>query len=62
MKPEEAREGVWVVYTAYPGADSEDGTIVSVKALERGIVHVLYRGDTTPKATRLADLRLGRLR
>lgn len=56
MTPEQARVGRGVVYRARPEARPEDGQITSVHALDRGIVHVLYRGDGTAKATRLVDL------
>lgn len=56
MTPEQARVGRGVVYRGYPDSDPEDGQITSVHAINRGMVHVLYRGDTTAKATRLVDL------
>lgn len=56
MTPEDAQVGMAVVYRAHPDARPEDGQITSLHALDRGIVHVLYAGDTTPKATRLVDL------
>lgn len=56
MTPEQATVGRAVVYRAYPDSDPEDGRITSVHALDRGIVHVLYRGDGTAKATCLVDL------
>ena len=56
MTPEQAVIGRGVVYRGYPDSDPEDGQIVSVHALDTGMLHVLYRGDSTPKATRLADL------
>lgn len=37
-----------VVYRANPGARPEDGTVVRVSDT---FVFVLYRGDSTPKAT-----------
>lgn len=58
MTPEQATVGRGVVYRGYPDSDPEDGQIVSVHALDAGMVHVLYRGDTSAKATRLADLEL----
>lgn len=56
MTPEQATVGAGVVYRAHAGARPEDGRITSVHALDRGIVHVLYAGDGTAKATRLVDL------
>lgn len=56
MTPEQATVGRAVVYRGYPDSDPEDGQIVSVHALDAGMVHVLYRGDTTAKATRIVDL------
>lgn len=56
MTPEQAQIGVSVVYRAHPDARPEDGFIMSTRSLDRDIVHVLYVGDVTPKATRLADL------
>lgn len=56
MTPEQAEVGVAVVYRAHPDARPEDGQITSTHALDRGIVHVLYAGDTTAKATRLVDI------
>lgn len=61
MKKDEIHLDQWVIYTAYPGADSEDGTVVSLKSIDRGLAHVLYRGDPTPKATRITDLVAGRI-
>lgn len=56
MTPEQARVGRGVVYRPRPDAPAEDGQIVSMRALGAGLVHVLYRGDETPKSTRLTDL------
>jgi len=56
VSPEQATVGRGVVYRAHPEARPEDGRITSVHALDTGIVHVLYRGDSTAKATRLTDL------
>lgn len=61
MKKDEIRVDQWVIYTPYPGADSEDGRVVSLAARERGIAYVLYRGDTTPKATYIKDLVAGQI-
>lgn len=58
MTPEQATVGRGVVYRPHPGARAEDGQIVATHALDAGMVHVLYRGDSTAKATRLADLEL----
>lgn len=55
MSPEDITEGQSVVYRAHPEARAEDGRVVRLG--ERpDIVFVLYRGDSTPKATRVADL------
>jgi hypothetical protein len=59
VKKEEIHLNQWVIYQAYPGADSEDGKVISLAAVERGIAHVLYRGDETPKATYIKDLMAG---
>lgn len=56
MTPEQATVGRGVVYRAHPEARPEDGRITSVHAVAQGIVHVLYDGDGTAKATRLVDL------
>lgn len=56
MTPEQAQIGVSVLYRAHPDARPEEGFIMSTRSLDRDIVHVLYVGDITPKATRLADL------
>lgn len=56
MTPEQATVGRGVVYRAHPEARPEDGRITSVHALDQGIVHVLYAGDGTAKATRIVDL------
>jgi hypothetical protein len=56
VTPEQATIGRGVVYRAHPEARAEDGQIVSLHALDAGMVHVLYRGDSTAKATRLVDL------
>lgn len=56
MTPEQATIGRSVVYRAHPEARPEDGVITSVHAVGQGIVHVLYDGDGTAKATRLVDL------
>lgn len=56
MTPEQATVGRSVVYRAHAEARPEDGVITSVQALDAGMVHVLYRGDSTAKATHLADL------
>lgn len=56
MTPEQATVGAGVVYRAHAGARPEDGRITSVHAIDTGIVHVLYAGDGTAKATRLVDL------
>lgn len=61
MKRDEIRLEQWVIYTAYPGATSEDGRVVSLAAIERGIAHVLYRGDSAPKATYIKDLVAGQI-
>jgi hypothetical protein len=61
VKKDEIHVDQWVIYTTYPGADSEDGRVVSLKALDRGIAHVLYRGDGTPKGTRITDLVAGQI-
>lgn len=58
MIPEQATVFAGVVYRAHPEARPEDGVITSVRAVDQGIVHVLYDGDSTAKATRLADLEL----
>lgn len=58
MTPEQATVGRAVVYRAHPEARPEDGVIKSVHAVGQGIAHVLYDGDGTAKATRLADLEL----
>lgn len=50
------KEGDWVVYRPFPGAPAEDGRVVGV--VDR-YVHVLYKGDTTPKATDPSDLEFG---
>jgi hypothetical protein len=56
MTPEHATVGRCVVYRAHPEARPEDGRITSLHAVGQGIVHVLYDGDGTAKATRLVDL------
>jgi hypothetical protein len=56
VTPEQATVGRGVVYRAHPEARPEDGRITSVHAVGQGIVHVLYDGDGTAKATRLVDL------
>lgn len=56
MTPDQAAVGAGVVYRAHPEASPEDGRITSVHAVGQGIVHVLYDGDGTAKATRLVDL------
>ena len=56
MTSEQATIGRGVVYQAHPEARPEDGVITSVHAVGQGIVHVLYDGDGTAKATRLVDL------
>jgi hypothetical protein len=56
MTPEQAEIGRAVVYHAHPDARPEDGRITSVHAIQTGVVHVLYDGDNTAKATRLVDL------
>lgn len=61
MKRHEIRLDQWVIYQAYPGAAPEDGRVVSLKALDRDIAHVLYRGDSTPKATHIRDLVAGQI-
>lgn len=54
MTIEEAREGEGrgVVYRPQPG-EVEDGKIISISG---PYVHVLYKGDSFPKATRPEDL------
>jgi hypothetical protein len=42
--------GQGVVYRPYPGAPAEDGTVLKVNA-PANLVHVLYVGDRTAKAT-----------
>jgi len=44
-----------VIYRPYDGV-REDGLVVSLHARKAGLAHVLYRGDGTPKATRIDDL------
>jgi hypothetical protein len=54
VRIEDATPGLPVVYRPHPDAPAEDGTVVRVSP--GGMVFVLYRGDTTAKATRPADL------
>lgn len=49
--------GDWVIYRPHPDAPAEDGQVTAV--LDGGMVRVLYRGDWTAKATRVADLTPG---
>lgn len=44
-----------VVYRPH-GGKAEDGVVVSLHAKKAGLAHVLYRGDSTPKATYISDL------
>lgn len=48
MKASDFHPGDGVVYRSFPGAPAEDGTVVRCTD---SLVFVLYRGDTTPKAT-----------
>lgn len=54
MNLEDCTFGRWVIYQPYPGAPTQDGTVVRVT--KTGLVFVLYRGDTTAKATHPDDL------
>jgi hypothetical protein len=44
-----------VIYAPYEGV-REYGIVVSLHAAKAGLAHVLYQGDSTPKATRITDL------
>lgn len=61
MQRSEIHLDQWVIYQGRPDGPREDGTVVSLHALERGLASVLYRGDTTAKATYISDLTPGRL-
>ena len=52
--PTEEDVGRAVVYTPYPGAQTEDGVITS---MNDDYVFVRYAGDVGSKATRYKDLR-----
>lgn len=54
MNIDDCTPGRSVVYRPHPDAKAEDGTITGIST--GGMVFVLYRGDTTAKATRAADL------
>jgi hypothetical protein len=50
--------GDWVIYRPYPGAPAEDGEILRFSD-DPSLAFVLYAGDRSAKATRLADLTHG---
>lgn len=58
MKRSQISVGQWVTYQA-DSSQAEDGQVVSLHALKAGLAHVLYRGDSTPKATYIVDLEPG---
>lgn len=56
LKISEIEKDDWVIYRPYPGAQAEDGRVTKVGET---LVHVLYKGDTTAKATHPKDLEFG---
>ena len=61
MNKDEVYVGQWVIYRPHPSAAPEDGTVVSLDALERGIVLVKYATGLDAKSTYLVDLVPGRV-
>lgn len=57
MNVDEIHIGQWVVYQAHEQAPREDGQVVRYDG--GALAFVLYRGDSTPKATYLTDLTPG---
>ena len=56
MKREDLHEGQSVVYRAHPDAKAEDGRVVRLDDRQPALAYVLYRGDSTAKATYITDL------